>query len=125
MVGDRTLSAHGDGSEDELNAELEWGSARIALSGKGAGPIDAFVHAIKSALGIDIRVGDYHEHALGVGAAATAVAYVEIVFGPERRLFGAGAAPSIVEASFAAVLSAIARAVAVGWIEAPGGASAS
>ncbi len=125
LVGDRTLSAHGDGSEDELNAELEWGSARIALSGKGAGPIDAFVHAIKSALGIDIRVGDYHEHALGVGAAATAVAYVEIVFGPERRLFGAGAAPSIVEASFAAVLSAIARAVAVGWIEAPGGASAS
>jgi hypothetical protein len=34
-------------------------------------------------------------------------------------LFGAGAAPSIVEASFAAVLSAIARATARGWIAVP------
>jgi 2-isopropylmalate synthase len=118
LVGDRTLSAHGDGSQDELIAELEWGPARTALSGKGAGPIDAFVHAIQSALGIEMRVGDYHEHALGIGAEATAVAYVEIVFGPDQRLFGAGAAPSIVEASFAAVLSAIARAAALGWVEA-------
>jgi len=119
LVGDRTLSAHGDGSQDELVAELEWGPARVPLSGKGAGPIDAFVHAMNSALGIAMRVGDYHEHALGGGAAATAVAYVEIVFGPDQRLFGAGAAPSIVEATFAAVLSAVARAAALGWVEAP------
>jgi len=54
-----------------------------------------------------------------VGAEATAIAYVEIVFGSERRLFGAGAAPSIVEATFAAVLSALARAAALGWVQAP------
>ena len=66
-----------------------------------------------------MRVSDYHEHALGVGAAATAVAYVEVVFDSDQRLFGAGAAPSIVEASFAAVLSALARAAEVGWISAP------
>lgn len=120
LVGDRTISAHGDGSDDEVLAELEWGSKRVALAGKGAGPIDAFVGALRAALGLEMRVGDYHEHALGVGAAATAVAYVEIVFGAERRLFGAGAAPSIVEASFAAVLSAIARATEKGWIRPPG-----
>jgi 2-isopropylmalate synthase len=119
LIGDRTLSAHGDGSEDELNAELEWGPARIPLSGKGAGPVDAFVHALRLSLGIDMRVGDYHEHALGEGASATAVAYVEIVFGPEQRLFGAGIAPSIVEATFGAVLSAVARASAEGWILPP------
>jgi 2-isopropylmalate synthase len=66
-----------------------------------------------------MRVGDYHEHALGEGASATAVAYVEIVFGPEQRLFGAGIAPSIVEATFGAVLSAVARASAEGWILPP------
>jgi 2-isopropylmalate synthase len=119
LVGDRTLSAHGDGSQDEVAAVLEWGPTRISLDGRGAGPIDAFVEALRSALGIEIRVGDYHEHALGVGAGATAVAYVEIVFGLEKRLFGAGAAPSIVEASFAAVLSALARAAEAGWISAP------
>jgi 2-isopropylmalate synthase len=119
LVGDRTLSAHGDGEQDEVEAMLEWGPLRIALSGRGAGPIDAFIGALRDALGIELRVGDYHEHALGAGAAATAVAYVEIVFGPERRLFGAGAAPSIVEASFQAVLSAIARAVERGWVEVP------
>ena len=119
LVGDRTLSTHGDGSQDEIKAELEWGPIRVSLSGQGAGPIDAFVEALRTSLGIEMRVGDYHEHALGVGAAATAVAYVEIVFGPDRRLFGAGAAPSIVEASFAAVLSAIARAAELGWVAVP------
>ncbi len=119
LRGDRTLSAHGDGSQDEVVAELEWGPIRVPLRGRGAGPIDAFVEALREALGIEIRVGDYHEHALGVGAGATAVAYVEVVFGPEKRLFGAGAAPSIVEASFAAVLSALARASERGWISAP------
>ena len=120
LVGDRTISTHGDGSRDEIKAELEWGPNRFSLSGQGAGPIDAFVEALRAALGIEMRVGDYHEHALGVGAGATAVAYVEIVFGPDQRLFGAGAAPSIVEASFAAVLSAIARAAEEGWVSIPG-----
>jgi len=119
LVGDRTIAAHGDGSEDEVTATLGWGAARIPLSGKGAGPIDAFVEALGMAIGVELRVGDYHEHALGAGAAATAVAYVEIVFGPDRRLFGAAAAPSIVDASFGAVLSAVARAVACGWVEPP------
>lgn len=119
LVGERTISAHGDGSQDEIKAALEWGSTRVSLSGQGAGPLDAFVQALCAALGFEIRVGDYHEHALGVGSGATAVAYVEIVFGPERRLFGAGAAPSIVEASFSAVLSAIARAAELGWVSVP------
>lgn len=119
LVGDRTIAAHGDGSQEEVVATLAWGGARIPLSGKGTGPIDAFVAALAKAIGIDLRVSDYHEHALGEGAAATAVAYVEIVFGPEQRLFGAGAAPSIVDASFGAVLSAVGRAVARGWIEPP------
>ncbi len=110
LVGDRTVSTHGDGSQDEIKAELEWGPMRVSLSGRGAGPLDAFVQALCVSLGFEMRVGDYHEHALGVGSGATAVAYVEIMFGPEQRLFGAGAAPSIVEATFAAVLSAIARA---------------
>jgi 2-isopropylmalate synthase len=121
LVGNRSISAHGDGSRDEVVAELAWGGARIPLRGEGAGPVDAFVKALSEALGIQLRVGDYHEHALGVGASATAVAYVELIFAADKRLFGAGAAPSIVEATFSAVLSAIARAVERGWLVAPDG----
>jgi len=119
LVGDRLITAHGDGSRDRVEAELAWGGARTALRGEGAGPVDAFVEALNEALGFQLRIGDYHEHALGVGSTATAVAYVELVFGADQRLFGAGAAPSIVEATFSAVLSALARAVERGWLQAP------
>ncbi|MFP6656318.1 MAG: 2-isopropylmalate synthase [Myxococcota bacterium] len=121
LVGDRTLCAHSDGRQDEFRGELEWGDARIPLLGKGAGPIDAFICALTEVLGVELRVGDYHEHALGVGADATAVAYLEIVFGAGRRLFGSAVAASIVEASFAAVLSALARATEKGWLTPPEG----
>lgn len=122
LVGDRSVVGHDGGAADELQATLAWGGARIPLAGRGAGPIDAFVAALEAALGVPLRVGDYHEHALGAGADATAVAYVELVLGPDRRLFGAGRASSIVEASFSAVLSAIARAVARGWLAVPASA---
>jgi 2-isopropylmalate synthase len=116
LVGDRTLCAHGDGRQDEFSAELAWREARIPIFGKGAGPIDAFVQAITDVLGVELRVGDYHEHALGIGADAMAVAYVEMVIGSHGRLFGAAVAPSIVDASYSAVLSALGRADAMGWL---------
>ncbi len=124
LVGDRTVAARGDGTRERVEATLAWGGARIPIEGDGAGAIDAFVAALGRVLGTALGVGDYHEHALGAGAAATAAAYVEIVFAPDRRLFGAGTAASIVEASFAAVLSAVARAAARGWVEPPIGRGA-
>ena len=121
LTGERRLAAQGDGAEERLEATLAWGELQLSLRGQGSGPLDAFVRALAAALGISIRIGDFHEHALGAGADATAAAYVEVVFGPDRRLFGAGRAASIVEASFEAVLSAIARAVDRGWIASPSG----
>ena len=52
---------------NEIVAELAWGSAHFELQGRGTGPIDAFVAALRQALGLDLRVGDFHEHALGAG----------------------------------------------------------
>lgn len=124
LAGERKIES-GDGARDVVSATLAWGGARIPLAAEGAGPIDAFVAGLGEALGAPLRVGDYHEHALGGGADALAVAYVEVVFGPDRRLFGAGRAASIIDASFRAVLSAVARAVPRGWIEGPAGSSPS
>jgi 2-isopropylmalate synthase len=81
------------------------GKVQRALHGAGNGPIDAFVNA----LGIDVRLMDYHEHAIGSGANARAACYVELRVGNGPTLFGAGIDSNIVTASFKAVLSAVNR----------------
>ncbi len=77
----------------------------LALKGGGNGPIDAFVNA----LGLDIVLMDYHEHAIGSGANAQAACYVELRLDNGPTLFGAALDSNIVTASFKAVLSAVNR----------------
>jgi 2-isopropylmalate synthase len=75
------------------------------LHGTGNGPIDAFV----SALGLDIELMDYHEHAIGAGADARAASYIELRLDKGPTLFGVGIDANIVTASLKAVLSAVNR----------------
>ena len=65
-------------------------------------------HAL-APLGVDVRVLDYHEHALSAGGDARAAAYVECAVG-ERVLWGVGLHESIVKASLRAIMSAVNRA---------------
>ncbi|MBK7947232.1 MAG: 2-isopropylmalate synthase [Deltaproteobacteria bacterium] len=120
LEGDRSLVSAGDGAPHRLSATIRWDGLAHRLVGEGIGPIDAFVGALSRLLGRAMRVGDYHEHVLGPRGASTAVAYVELVLEPGRALYGAGVASSIVDASLAAVSSALGRAVARGWIAPPG-----
>ena len=66
-----------------------------------------------AALELDLRVIDYHEHALGQGANAAAVAYLELRRGSGPALHGVGVDPDLVAASLRAVVSAVNRAIAV------------
>jgi len=59
--------------------------------------------------GIDVRVLDYHEHAMSAGGDAVAAAYLECAVGGQI-LWGVGIDPSIVTASLKAVVSAVNRA---------------
>jgi len=79
----------------------------VTVDGEGNGPIAAFVAAL-GGLGVDVRVLDYHEHALSAGGDARAAAYVECAVG-ERVLWGVGLDASIVTASLKAVVSAVNR----------------
>jgi len=85
-----------------------------ARHGTGNGPIDAFVNA----LGLDIRLMDYHEHSIGSGADARAACYVELRLANGPTLFGAAIDSNIVTASFMAVLSAVNRQLALNAEEA-------
>jgi len=95
----------------KLAAEVEIGGDSIHVEGAGNGPIDAFVEALGAACGETIRVLDYHEHAIGAGANAQAVAYLELRVG-DRTLFGVGMDSNIVSASLKAIVSGLQRAQA-------------
>jgi 2-isopropylmalate synthase len=82
------------------------GDART-VTGTGNGPIDAFVHAIRTELGMSLDVVDYAEHAMGSGSGATAVAYVETVDEDGAVRWGVGTHPNTTVASLRAVLSAL------------------
>ena len=53
---------------------------------------------------------DYHEHAIGSGADARAVAYLELRIGESQTRFGVGIDTNIVSASLKAIASAMNRA---------------
>jgi 2-isopropylmalate synthase len=111
---DHRASHSGDGRVEQLAARLRLDGADLRLHGKGNGPVDAFVHALRTELGADIHVQNYHEHATGSGEDATAVSYVQLRIGQEVAVFGVGLDPNIVTATLKAVISAVDRAVAQG-----------
>jgi 2-isopropylmalate synthase len=93
----------------QIEIDIVQNGTHVALAGGGNGPIDAFVNA----LGLDIQLMDYHEHAIGSGANAQAACYVELRLDNGPTLFGVGVDGNIVTASFKAVLSAVNRHLAL------------
>jgi 2-isopropylmalate synthase len=97
------------GEKDQLSVNVYVDGEVQQLEGVGNGPIAAFVDAINGLPnGFDVRVLDYHEHALSAGGDATAAAYVECAVGDEV-LWGVGVDANIVTASLKAVISAVNR----------------
>jgi len=97
-----------DDGEVEVRARVRVAGAEQTVSGRGNGPIAAFVAAL-ARIGYEVRVLDYAEHALSSGGDARAAAYLEVTVG-DRTLWGVGIDASIVTASLRAVLSAVNRA---------------
>ena len=103
-----TRASSSDQGLDELAVDLVDAGTALTLEGRGNGPIAAFTSALAE-LGVDVRVLDYHEHAMSAGGDATAAAYVECAV-DGRVLWGVGIDPNIVTASLKAVVSAVNRA---------------
>ncbi|HEY7517019.1 MAG TPA: 2-isopropylmalate synthase [Methylomirabilota bacterium] len=112
LRGEWQLDTHeeiSDNGRTRLTAKLSVAGKPHTLSGSGNGPIAAFVDGLRKSLGVEIDVVDYAEHALGQGADAGAVAYVETIDGEGTTRWGVGVHSNIVTASLRAVLSALAR----------------
>jgi 2-isopropylmalate synthase len=83
-------------------------SGDVEVEGIGNGPIAAFCDAMAQ-VGVDVRVLDYHEHAMSSGGDAQAASYVECAVAGQM-LWGVGIDSSIVTSSLKAVVSAVNRA---------------
>jgi 2-isopropylmalate synthase len=110
LLDHELISDGGSHDRTRLTAHLRVRGSACTVTGTGNGPIAALVDGLRRELAVDVDVVDYAEHALGQGADATAVAYVETAHGPDGALrWGVGVHPSIITASLMAVLSGLGR----------------
>ncbi|MEO5699681.1 MAG: 2-isopropylmalate synthase [Casimicrobiaceae bacterium] len=104
-----------EGNAEEIAVTLVIDGVTQTLVGRGNGPVDAFVHALREHAHLPIHVQNYHEHALGSGEGALAAAYVQLRVGEEHATYGVGLDRNIVTATLRAVVSAVNRASSLGW----------
>ena len=107
FIEHQAKSDHGD---QPLSAKIVVDGKPKTIKGHGNGPVDGFVDALKKESGLAFEFVDYREHAMGHGANASAVAYVELRLADGATLFGVGIDKNIVVASLKAVVSGVNRA---------------
>ncbi len=103
-----TSSSEGKG-HTTITAQLSVRGEDVTVVGEGDGPVEAFVHALCEEFGDHFDVVDYSEHAIGSGADARAVAYVESSGNDGTLKWGIGVDSNITTASLLAVLAAFER----------------
>ena len=104
------LSQKSEMNQDvQLTVQITDRGDAVELQGHGNGPIAAFCNILNN-YGVDVRVLDFHEHALSAGGDASAAAYLECAIGGEVY-WGVGIDPNTTTASLKAVVSAINRAI--------------
>ncbi|CAA7627217.1 2-isopropylmalate synthase [Magnetospirillum sp. UT-4] len=92
-----------------LTATLAVEGRETVVQGVGAGPVDAFVHALEKDMGLKVAVKDYHEHAIGSGSEAQAACYVAVA-GPDGTVVhGAATDDNVTMAALMAVAGAVNR----------------
>jgi 2-isopropylmalate synthase len=105
----RSHEMHTKESRTKVAAQLAVDGDAVTIVGEGDGPVEAFVNAIRAHFDEEFDVVDYAEHAIGRGANAQAVAYVETVRNDGELKWGLGQDPDITTASLRAVLTAFER----------------
>ena len=94
------------GTATTLIARLQVSGRDRTVHGTGNGPVAALVHALRTAFDLPFEVLDFSEHAVGAGADAVAVAYVEARDGEGITRWGVGMHESVLTASLRAVVCA-------------------
>ena len=92
-----------DDENDSIKVEAKLNKNKLEFSGSGNGPIDAMIQGINEKMGLNLSVTDYHQHSLGTGSDAKAVAYIEVSDGNKTR-WGVGIDENTIRASLRAIM---------------------
>ena len=92
-----------DDGKDSIKVEAKLKQNKLEFSGSGNGPIDAMIQGINEKMGLNLSVTDYHQHSLGTGSDAKAVAYIEVSDGNKTR-WGVGIDENTIRASLRAIM---------------------
>ena len=109
LVSFSTTQNAAGADRSRISAKIRIDGEERTVAGEGGGSVEAFANAVNSALDVDVRVLDYHEHAIGTGTDAKAVCYMELQVGAQE-LWGVGIHTDIVTASLRAIVSGVNRA---------------
>lgn len=103
-----TLDGH---SSTHFSGVISCHFMEVPIEGDGNGPIDAFFEALSHAGVNQFSFVSYHEHAIGSGSNAKAVAYIELRTSEGKHVFGVGVHNNTSIASIKGVICAINRAM--------------
>jgi len=92
-----------DGENDSIKVEAKLNQNKLKFLGSGNGPIDAMIQGINEKMDLSLSVTDYHQHSLGTGSDAKAVAYIEVSDGNKTR-WGVGIDENTIRASLKAIM---------------------
>ena len=102
-------SSNKDGTQsDEITIDLKHNTDVVTIEGCGNGPIDAMIDAIKKSFNLEIKISDYHQHAISSGSDAKAVAYSELILA-NKSVWGVGMHQNTVIAGLLSVISGLNR----------------
>ena len=108
FLSHRTEPEDQDAESRVMQAKLMDGNVKVAITGRGTGPIDSFVDAVFQHYGIRLSVKDYAEHSLQHGSDAAAICYMQMEHNG-KSVFGVGINKNIVAASLEAIVSVVNR----------------
>jgi 2-isopropylmalate synthase len=92
-----------DDEHDSIRVNAKLNQNKLEFLGSGNGPIDAMIQGINKKMGLNLSVTDYHQHSLGAGSDAKAVAYIEVSDGNKTR-WGVGIDENTIRASLRAIM---------------------
>lgn len=96
---------HTADSITKIDAMIKVGSSLVQVNGSGGGALEALTHAYLEQFGTDIKIRNYHEHALQADSSSEAICYIEAEING-TNVIGVGRSKDVLDAGFKALTAA-------------------
>lgn len=114
----QTTKNKSENNNREITADLIVNGEKVQISGKGNGPISAFVDAVAKQFGTLFEVVSYSEHSLGSGTQDKAATYIEVSYvnseGVKTTRWGCGVDSDVSESSLKAIIAILNQLIKTG-----------